>query len=326
MTQHVSVNFSGANEFEYADDLDDHVIPEDIQGVGFALHAHDHSNDGVDAAGLPVGRVKNGLAAARPAANAGYNVYIATDTGVTSFSDGVNWHSVMLLDVVQTISAILKFDAGMDWKQIATPANPAAGYSRVYVKSDGNLYTLSSAGTESLVGPLPTGMAVPYFGTVLPANTLWADGHSDVVATYSRLSGIIRPTLGGADASHFYVPDLRSRMPMGADNYGSGAAGRTAAALAGTAGGEDTHALSTAELATHSHANSLTDNNHTHLVNATSSGDTQGAFAPLGVAADAGPSGVPSAAPMSITNANAGSGTAHNNRPLYLGCNWVIGV
>lgn len=37
-------------------------------------------------------------------------------------------------------------------EEIATPANPAANSWKVYVKSDGNIYKLSSAGTESLVG------------------------------------------------------------------------------------------------------------------------------------------------------------------------------
>lgn len=36
--------------------------------------------------------------------------------------------------------------------EIATPANPAAGRVRLYIKADGKLYRLNSAGTETLIG------------------------------------------------------------------------------------------------------------------------------------------------------------------------------
>jgi hypothetical protein len=66
------------------------------------------------------------------------------------------------------------------------------------------------------------------------------------------------------------------------------------------------------ELAQHSHANSLTDNNHTHLQNtdgtavAVSPGSGRNVLA-SGVT---GTTGVPNTAPMSITNANSGSSAA----------------
>lgn len=45
------------------------------------------------------------------------------------------------------------FDStGLDIKQIATPANPDSGRNKMYFKSDGKLYTLSSAGVESSAG------------------------------------------------------------------------------------------------------------------------------------------------------------------------------
>ena len=36
--------------------------------------------------------------------------------------------------------------------EIATPANPAAGYLKVYAKSDNKLYYLDSTGVEQAVG------------------------------------------------------------------------------------------------------------------------------------------------------------------------------
>jgi hypothetical protein len=45
------------------------------------------------------------------------------------------------------------FDAtGLDIKQIATPANPDSGRNKLYFKSDGKLYSLTSAGVEGEVG------------------------------------------------------------------------------------------------------------------------------------------------------------------------------
>jgi len=41
------------------------------------------------------------------------------------------------------------FSGPMEWKQQATPSNPASGNNRIYFKSDGNLYKLTSAGVET---------------------------------------------------------------------------------------------------------------------------------------------------------------------------------
>ena len=42
---------------------------------------------------------------------------------------------------------------GLDIAQIATPANPSSGRNKLYFKSDGKAYTLSSAGVETQVSP-----------------------------------------------------------------------------------------------------------------------------------------------------------------------------
>lgn len=79
--------------------------------------------------------------------------------------------------------------------------------------------------------------------------------------------------------------------------------------------GEETHALTTAELAVHSHANTLNDPTHAHgsVLNASGfaantglngSGNPQ-----YGNTGNTGASGTG----MTITNANAGSGSGHNN-------------
>ncbi|MHA2066261.1 MAG: hypothetical protein ACXABY_17965 [Candidatus Thorarchaeota archaeon] len=44
------------------------------------------------------------------------------------------------------------FDDALIEKEIATPSNPSAGYRKRYFKSDGLMYNLDSAGTESAIG------------------------------------------------------------------------------------------------------------------------------------------------------------------------------
>jgi hypothetical protein len=54
-------------------------------------------------------------------------------------------------DIDLNDNALLKVEF-MDGKHITTPANPAAGYVRLYFKSDDKLYKITSAGVESEVG------------------------------------------------------------------------------------------------------------------------------------------------------------------------------
>ncbi len=56
------------------------------------------------------------------------------------------------------------FDStGADFAQIATPASPSAGRNKLYFKSDGKLYTLTSAGVETAI---PTTFVPPRTNTV----------------------------------------------------------------------------------------------------------------------------------------------------------------
>lgn len=54
-------------------------------------------------------------------------------------------------------------------KQITTPSNPSTGYNKLYFKSDGKLYKLSSAGVEAEIGA-GTGTVVKYRGTFVNAD------------------------------------------------------------------------------------------------------------------------------------------------------------
>jgi microcystin-dependent protein len=114
------------------------------------------------------------------------------------------------------------------------------------------------------------------------------------------------------------LPDWRGRALAGLDDMGNSAAGRltatyfgTAATVLGAAGGAESHTLTTPEIASHTHVNSLTDPGHTHDVHISSTASTGGGGALLG----SNPGAVTQSATtgITITNAAAGGGGAHKN-------------
>lgn len=184
---------------------------------------------------------------------------------------------------------------------------------------------------------MPPGIIVHYPATVVPAGYLACDGSAVSRTTYAALFAIIGTFYGAGDGSTtFNLPDIRGRVIAGYDS--GNATGRLTASTAqgvsastvGNTGGEQAHTLVTGELAAHTHANSLSDPTHVHTINdpthfhtiATSSatlgsvGDTaQGGnnAGPINTnAASTGISLNPVATGITITNASAGSGNAHN--------------
>ena len=119
-------------------------------------------------------------------------------------------------------------------------------------------------------------------------------------------------TMGGA-ASTFLAG-----VPVGAGNT----------TTPGSIIGENLHAIITAELAVHAHANSLNDPTHSHNITHNSNNLTGASgvivdvcFANGGNSANWGNT-VGAATGMSINNANAGSGTAHNTVQRSITCFW----
>lgn len=62
----------------------------------------------------------------------------------------------------------------------------------------------------------PTGVISPFAGSTAPSNWLLCDGASLLRTDYPRLFAVISTTYGAADGTHFNVPDLRGRTPVGA--------------------------------------------------------------------------------------------------------------
>lgn len=138
--------------------------------------------------------------------------------------------------------------------------------------TSGNLLTSNGTTWQSTTpaASLPTGALCPYAGSSAPTGYLLCDGSSVSSSTYLALHAVISNTYGGtaytgAAGLSFNLPDLRGRLPMGAGT-GTGLNASGTGAPTGTAQtartrgqwlGEETHLLTTAELASHTHANTV---------------------------------------------------------------------
>ena len=81
---------------------------------------------------------------------------IGTGLSGTSFNGGTAVtiaidSTVVTLTGTQSLTNKSIGDA-LTFAQITTPANPSAGFNKLYVKADGSFYSLNSSGTERLVG------------------------------------------------------------------------------------------------------------------------------------------------------------------------------
>jgi microcystin-dependent protein len=149
----------------------------------------------------------------------------------------------------------------------STPSFVAPGTSGNLLTSNGTTWQSTAPAAES---GTPTGALMPYAGSTAPTGYLLCDGSSVSSSTYLALHAVISNTYGGsaytgAGSLSFNLPDLRGRLPMGAGTgtgqnaSGTGAPSGTAqtARTRGQWLGEETHLLTTAELASHTHANTV---------------------------------------------------------------------
>ena len=152
-----------------------------------------------------------------------------------------------------------------------------------------------------------------YGGSAAPTGYVLCDGASLLRAgTYAALFDVLGTTYGSADGTHFNVPDLRGRVPVGVGTGTGGGSSGTGLPSGGSALtararadwlGEETHVLTTGELAAHSHG-----------TNITSSTTSTGMPATLGSADAAG----------EITSDSVGSSTAHNTMQPVMAVNFII--
>ncbi len=192
------------------------------------------------------------------------------------------------------------------------------GTSGQAVVSDGD----GSFSYESNI--VPSGALMPYAGTSAPTGFLLCDGSAVSRTTYATLFSAISTTYGSGDSSStFNLPDLRGRVIAGQDDMGGASANRLTNQTGGlngddlgATGGSETHALTTAQLASHTHSFSDTDS---ITVGTLVSGDSvnRGGSGQLF-------SNNSVTVSISGTTGSAGSGSAHNNVQPTIILNYII--
>ena len=153
----------------------------------------------------------------------------------------------------------------------------------------GTLNTTVTKLDELVALAMPLGTIQMYPLATAPVATtnggtwLLCNGASLSRVTYATLFALIGTTYGNVDGNTFSLPDMRARSPLGY-NTDSGLSGSRSTRALALGSGVETHALSTGELAAHSHAipatvhsHAITDVTHTHT--GSNSGNTATASA-----------------------------------------------
>ena len=133
---------------------------------------------------------------------------------------------------------------------------------------------------------IPAGALMPYAGSAAPTGWLLCQGQSLLRASYPSLFAAIGTTYGAADGTHFTLPDMRGRVPIGVDggaNRVTTAGGGIDGATLGATGGQQNRTLLTANLPPYTPAGAITINSITnHIKTGAFGGTDQAGFAVIG--------------------------------------------
>ncbi len=254
-------------------------------------------------------------------------------SGNTSLAGTLNTTGKAEFEDDVSVSGALVVGGASQLNSTVTVSGNATFLSDVTVK--GNVHVSSKVCASAffgdgsnLTGAMPTGAVIPFGGASAPTGFLLCAGQTVSRSTYSTLFGIISTTYGAGDGSStFGIPDLRGRVVAGQDDMGGTSADRLTGQtggvdgdnLAGT-GGAETHTLTTAELATHSHAAAMEqDSSDSSGITRVGLGrslsdrdDNYRTSVSVGGGAD------------QLLIANTGSGSAHNNVQPTIILNYII--
>lgn len=198
--------------------------------------------------------------------------------------------------------------------------------------------TAIGAASASTTCVVPIGAGFFWYSDTLPTQSGftfgWGNGQAVSRTTYASLFTLLSTTYGVGDGSTtFNLPDHREAVGIGKATMGATASRAlfstlTTTALTNTIIGEEKHQLITAELATHTHA--IADHSHTIPFQTTVSGGGTPYGTYTGSSATRNGNGPVNGTSDMVTStvtlspANAGSNTAHNNvQPSFI-CNFVI--
>lgn len=196
--------------------------------------------------------------------------------------------------------------------------------------------------TSSLAGPgtattaarsdiLPVGVPLPWLTGTPPSGFILMDGSNVSRTTYAPLFTLWGTTYGVGDGTTtFGLPDWRGRSLIGA---GLGVYSGATTHTLGSVAGEESHALTTAELAAHNHGNTTdVSADHTHTPAVGTYGQVNNfANESTGLGGGSvGPGGRGTPASSGASNghvhgtSNTGSGTAHNTYHPVFATNWIV--
>jgi microcystin-dependent protein len=216
---------------------------------------------------------------------------------------------------------------------------------------------------DGVTSPIQTQIGTLVNNTPVGAVTMWVTGTAPtgwelcqgqelpITGTYSVLAGVLGTTYGnltngsgGVGTTHFRLPDLRGRVPMGAGlgrNVADNADLATSRTLGQRVSDDQTVVLTEAQLASHnhtqnSHGHSINDSGHTHAQKVTAAtgggtgvrtdytGDYSGAQQyPQGITTDTSGTGI-SINGNTATNNPTGGNQAHNNTQPSTVINFII--
>lgn len=108
---------------------------------------------------------------------------------------------------------------------------------------------------DQITGLTPVGTIVPYAGSTAPDGWLLCHGQNELASAYEKLEQVIGNTYdNSAPTGYFTLPDLRGRMPLGADNMGGSAANIVPSAdTLGAKSGAETATITVDNLPDHKH-------------------------------------------------------------------------
>jgi microcystin-dependent protein len=252
---------------------------------------------------------------------------ISTPQSKLDVNGGINVSGYSVFNSTLCASTLCTSTLSMANGQVSgvSSINSFTGSVNITATNTSTIGNLNVSGNLNVAGDFlhpdvpPVGAINMYGGSSDPPGWLICDGRNFSVLTYPTLYSIIQNSFGGVPLSNFNIPDMQARFPVG---VGAGYA-------MGQTGGFVSTTLTTNELPSHAH--SITDPGHTHTathnlqVNNTNSGgnnltyenDTSGGPSPMVITIAANFTG--------ITGTNlTGGGQAFDNRPPYIGINYII--
>jgi microcystin-dependent protein len=203
-------------------------------------------------------------------------------------------------------------------------------YIAVYNSSDAAFYLHGFYGNPYNV-PLLGGM--DYWDDTAPNSSfIFPRGQAISRTTYAAAFAKMGTRFGAGDGTTtFNVPDKSGRVSAMTETVATRLTptyfGGTSTTI-GQSGGLESHTLTTAQLASHTHANTLSDPGHVHQENLVTGGG--GASWPAGGTASSatlpGPNTASAVTGITINNAAQGGGGAHNNVQPTIVCNYILRI